>query len=1010
MKTITDIHALLENPEIFEINRLKPQSDHRYYETLEAAHAKQAMNWRHSLNGEWFIHYSENLMGRPEGFESLEMDTSSFDRITVPGHIQLQGFDKPHYVNTQYPWDGHEALEPPFISKTFNPTASYVKYFNVPASWENQAVKISFQGVETAFCLWCNGEFVGYSEDSFTPSEFDLTPFIQREGENKLAVQVYKWSTGSWLEDQDFWRLSGIFRDVYLFTTPTAHVQDFFVKTYLQNEYQDARVVATFEVLGDATTLRATLKDKAGSVVAKEVLAIENNQAQLDLFVENGHLWSSECPYLYDLELELCVSDDVVEAIVQKVGLRQFELINKVMHINGRRIVFRGVNRHEFSAHTGRYVSNEEMEWDVKTLKAYNFNSVRTSHYPNATYFYELCDEHGLYVIDETNLETHGTWQFMGKVVCKDKTIPNGRPEFLEIILDRAKSMLERDKNHPSILIWSCGNESYGGENIYKMSEYFRAADDTRLVHYEGVFWDRRFNDTSDMESRMYAYVKDVCEYLENDPQKPFILCEYTHAMGNSNGGMDRYIALEDKYEMYQGGFIWDYIDQALWSTDRYGKPFLAFGGDYGDQPTDYNFCVNGIIYANREISPKMQAIKGAYAPFVIEVEQTGVKITNKQLFTDLSEYVVTYECQCDGEVVKTKQLSASVAPLTTAFIEFDFNHDVLAKEQVITVSVHEKEETWYAEALHEVAFGQLVIPAQQEISPAVIKPFTIVEGDVNLGINGEGFEVIFARNLGRIVSLKYGGKEFIHQPNLSLMPSFWRAPTDNDRGCGAHLRFAQWKVASLYAYHTAMDVTHLEDGLQVVFTYNLNTSPMSEAVVTYHINSLGQINVTMTYQGVEQLSNMFKFGMDLAIPAEYNQLTWYGLGVDETYIDREFGAKLGVHSNQVLDNVAAYVIPQACGNKTQVRFAKITDASGAGLRISSDVPFGFSALPYTSHELEAAFHHYELPPIHKTVLSMNLKEMGVAGDDSWGARPYPEYEVNSNENYCFNFMIEAVY
>ncbi len=1008
MKTVTDIHALLENPEIFEINRKKSHSDHRYYETIEAARAKGEMTWRHSLNGQWQMHYSENLMGRPENFEALDYDTSSFASVTVPGHIQLQGFDKPHYVNTQYPWDGHEALVPPFISKTFNPTASYVKHFEVPTTWENQSVGISFQGVETAFMLWCNGEFVGYSEDSFTPSEFDLTPFINREGENKLAVQVYKWSTGSWLEDQDFWRLSGIFRDVYLFTTPTAHIQDFFVKTYLQNNYQDARVVATFEITNEASAILATLKDKTGQVVAKDCITVEDHQASLELFVEAGTLWSAENPYLYSLELELLVGDHVVEAIVQPVGLRQFEIINKVMHINGRRIVFRGVNRHEFSANTGRYVSNEEMEWDVKTLKAYNFNSVRTSHYPNATYFYELCDEYGLYVIDETNLETHGSWMVMGAPVSREEAIPNGRPEFLEIILDRAKTMLERDKNHPSILIWSCGNESYGGENLYKMSEYFRQADDTRLVHYEGVFWDRRFDETSDMESRMYAYVKDVCEYLDNDPKKPFILCEYTHAMGNSNGGMDRYIALEDQYEMYQGGFIWDYIDQAIWSKDRYGKPFLAFGGDYGDQPTDYNFCVNGIIYANREVSPKMQAIKGAYAPFVIEMDQTTAKITNKHLFTNLSHYMIKCERLVDGELVETKQLSADVAPLTTAVIDLGLSVTPMEKEQVITLSICEKEETLYAKAGHEIAFGQVVIAAEKVEKEVVAKPFTIVEGDVNLGINGENFEVIFARNLGRIVSLKYNGKEFIHQPNLSLMPSFWRAPIDNDRGCGAHVRFAQWKVASMYAYHTAMDVTHLEDGLQVIFTYNLNTSPASEAKVNYHINGEGQINVTMTYKGVENLSNMFKFGMDLAIPADYQYLTWYGLGPDETYIDRQFGAKLGRYSNKVSDNVAAYVIPQACGNKTQVRDAKITDEYGNGLRISGEVPFSFSALPYSAHELEAAFHHYELPPVHKTVLSINLKEMGVGGDDSWGARPYPEYEVASNEDYTFSFMIEA--
>ncbi|HAX74085.1 MAG TPA: beta-galactosidase [Firmicutes bacterium] len=1009
MKTVAEVQAVLQNSEIFQINRLDAHSDHRYYKTIDEARAKASMLWRHSLNGEWLMSYSENVMGRPEGFESLSYDCSNFDKIQVPGHIQLQGFDKPHYVNTQYPWDGHEELKPPYIPTKFNPTASYVTYFEVPTNWDGQNVCISFQGVETAFNIWCNGEYVGYSEDTFTPSEFDLTPYLTRDGQNKLAVQVYKYSSGSWLEDQDFWRLSGIFRDVYLFTAPTTHIQDLFVKTHLTNDYQDASVSVDFKLVGADAKIKAVLKDKEGQIVAEQFVETAQQNATLQMEVANANLWSAEHPYLYDLELELMVNGEVVEAMIQRVGMRQFEMINKVMHINGKRIVFRGVNRHEFSATHGRAVTNEEMEWDVKFLKEYNFNSVRTSHYPNATYFYELCDEYGLYVMDETNLETHGTWQRMGAVEEKDVTIPNGRPEFLEVILDRAKSMLERDKNHPSIIIWSCGNESFGGENLYKMSEYFRQADDTRLVHYEGVFWDRRFNDTSDMESRMYAYVKDIREFLDNNPEKPFILCEYTHAMGNSNGGMDKYIALEDEYDMYQGGFIWDYIDQAIWAKDRNGNPYLAFGGDYGDQPTDYNFCVNGIIYANREASPKMQAIKGAYAPFVIEVEGSGATIFNKHLFTDLSDYVVKWHVESGEEVVASGEIVAPLAPLTKQFIDLGINVTPTNEEQIVTVSVCTKVDTDYAQAGHEIAFGQLVIEASKVEKTQEVKPFNIAEGDVNVGINGEGFEVIFARNLGRIVSLKYDGVQYIHQPNLSLMPSFWRAPIDNDRGCTAHLRYAQWKLASLYAFHTNMQVERLADGLNVVFTYNLNTAPASTAVVTYFINSHGQINVTMSYKGVEGLSEMFKFGMDLAIPAEFNNLKWRGLGPDETYADREFGAKLGTFTNKVADNVAAYVIPQACGNKTQVRFAEVTDEAGRGLRIVGENPLSFSALPYTSHELEAAFHHYELPPVHKTVLSINLKEMGVGGDDSWGAQPHEEYRIPSNEDYEFSFTIEAV-
>ncbi|MDE5977890.1 MAG: DUF4981 domain-containing protein [Turicibacter sp.] len=1008
MKISDDIQSVLTNPKIFEINRLKAHSDHRYYQTLYEAVNQSQMSWRQSLNGKWFFKYSENIATHPEGFEALDTDCSDFDKILVPGHIQLQGYDKPHYVNTQYPWDGHEELKPPYIPIKYNPTASYVTYFEVPTEWEGQQVCISFQGVETAFNIWCNGKYIGYSEDSFTPSEFDLTEHINREGKNKLAVQVYKWSTGSWLEDQDFWRLSGIFRDVYLFTTPTTHIEDLFVKTDLKNNYQDATVKVEFKVIGKESTIDAHLVDAKGTRVSSKTCNVINGEASLSLDVEQVNLWSAEHPYLYQLHIELKVNGEVIEAICQNVGIREFKMIDKVMCINGKRIVFRGVNRHEFSATYGRSVTNQEMEWDVKFLKAHNFNSVRTSHYPNASYFYELCDKYGLYVIDETNLETHGTWQRMGAVEEKDVTIPNSRPEFLEIILDRATSMLERDKNHPSILIWSCGNESYGGENLYKMSQYFKERDNTRLVHYEGVFWDRRFNDTSDMESRMYAKVSDIREFLDNHPEKPFILCEYTHAMGNSNGGMDRYIELEDEYQMYQGGFIWDYIDQALWSKDRYGKPFLAFGGDFGDQPTDYNFCVNGIIYANREVSPKIQAIKGAYQPFVIEVKDSGAEIYNKNCFTDLSEYVIKWQVEEGDQIVSSGESIKELAPLTKAFIDLGIHTISSSHEQVVTVSICLKEEKPYAKALHEIAFGQRVIEAVKETVGREVKEFSIAEGDVNVGISGDGFEVVFAKNLGRIVSLKYDGIEYIYQPNLSLMPSFWRAPTDNDRGNQAPIRMAQWKLASLYAFHESMEINRYEDGLEVRFTYNLNTMPISYAVVKYFVNSYGQIHVTISYTGVEGLPNMFKFGMDLAIPADFDTLTWRGFGFDETYADREFGARLGTFNNKVIDHVAGYVIPQACGNHTGVRFATVTNTQGKGLRISGETPLSFSALPYSSHELESAYHHYELPPIHKTVLSINLKEMGVGGDDSWGARPEECFEIPSNQDYEFSFVIEA--
>lgn len=1006
-----ELLELLENPEIFNINRLRAHSDHRYYKTLEAAKAEGAMPWRQCLNGTWKFSYSKNLDERPIGFEAVDFDVSSFEGIEVPGYIQLQGHGKPQYVNVQYPWDGIEDVRPPVIPKKFNPTASCVKTFEVPKDWDN-SIYISFQGVETAFNIWLNGKYVGYSEDSFTPSEFDLTPYINRDGENKLAVQVYRFSSASWLEDQDFWRMSGIFRDVYLFTKPTTHIEDFFVKTPLNTTYDKAQVTVDFEVSnGSGAIIEATLLDADGKVVVVGNGAIIEGYANLNLDVNNPRLWSAEKPYLYKLELTLKINDEIIEAICQAVGIREFKLENKLMKINGKRIVFRGVNRHEFNAHRGRSITRADMEWDIKFMKAYNINAVRTSHYPNASYFYELCDKYGLYVIDEANLETHGTWPYIDGKAQTTYTIPHNKPEWLAAIIDRAEAVLERDKNHPSVIMWSCGNESYGGEMLYKMSEHFRKLDDTRLVHYESIVNDRSFNDTSDIESQMYANVAKIKDYLENNPEKPFILCECSHAMANSCGGLNRYIELEETYDMYQGEFIWDFIDQAIWSKDRYGKPFLAYGGDFGDRPADYNFCTNGIVHADRTPTTKSLAVKGAYQSFRITIKDGVAEIFNKNNFTDLNEYTVRWEIERDEKVVESGKLVLNLAPLCITTFEIPVEIVACGVEQVVTLSIHTNEATDYAEAGHEVAFAQEIINAVVYEKEKELFPFTIVQGDFNVGISGNGFEIIFSRVFGRLVSVKYDGNDFIYHPQQSLMPGFWRAPIDNDKGHGGPVRMSQWKIASLYATCESQKFEETASGLMVEFKYNHHTIPASFSTVKYFVDSSGEIHVNMSYDGVTGLENMFKFGMDLSIPADFENLTWRGFGPDETYADREFGAKYGTFSNKVSDNVPGYLMPQACGNHTGVRYAKVTNHLGKGICIKAKPrqPLSFSALPYASHELEFAMHNYELPEVHKTVLSINLREMGIGGDDSWGARPEAIFELPADQSYVFDFVIKPI-
>lgn len=592
----------LADPKVFAVNRLNAYSDHSYYLDIDKALNGDAMELKQSLNGRWYFNYAKNPNERFVDFYKEDIDCHYFDMIDVPGHIQMQGYDQMQYINTLYPWDGHEKLRPPHISSDDNPVGSYVCYFEVNEALKNKTTRLVFDGVETAYYVWLNGEFIGYSEDSFTPSSFDVT-YALKDGENKLAVEVYKRSSASWLEDQDFWRFSGIFRDVSLYAIEDIHINDLFVKTTLKNNYKDVQVSVNLDVIAKKEGyLNTALYDQNNNIIyqAKQ-LPLTN----FSFGLTNVNLWSSENPYLYKLLLTVYDHDDnLVEVIPQKIGFREFKMDQGIMKLNGQRIVFRGVNRHEFAADKGRAITKEDMLYDIKFMKMHNINAVRTSHYPNQSLWYDLCDEYGIYLIDEANLESHGSWQKLG--ACEPSwNIPGNLPQWHDVVVDRANTMLQRDKNHPSILIWSCGNESYAGTNIVAMANHFRENDPTRLVHYEGCVWNRDYCEATDMESRMYAKAKEIETYLQGNPAKPYISCEYMHAMGNSLGGMKHYTDLEDKYAQYQGGFIWDYIDQAVYYTNGYGEKVLGYGGDFKERYTDYNFCGDGIVFADRTISPK---------------------------------------------------------------------------------------------------------------------------------------------------------------------------------------------------------------------------------------------------------------------------------------------------------------------------------------------------------------------------------------------------------------------
>ena len=1033
-------YLLVKNPEYFKEGRMEAHSDHITYANVEEVSAGET-SYRHSLNGIWKFHYARNYGNTIKGFEREDYSCKDWDDIRVPAHIQMEGYDAPQYANVQYPWEGHEDIHPGEIPEHFNPVASYVKYFTVPEQMKGKRLFISFQGAESGIALWLNGQFVGYSEDSFTPSEFELTDYV-KEGENKLAVQVFKWTASSWCEDQDFYRFSGIYREVYLYTVPGVHVYDLQIRAIPDESLKKARFEVKTSTWGKGnvhivlskkgqTILEEnkslgenaanTGSDRNGKDAAAEATGRTVQKGVADTFswtVENPILWSAEDPQLYDLVMEVFDENGILQEVIpQKVGFRRFEMKDGIMTLNGKRIVFKGVNRHEFSSITGRCVSEAELRKDLTIMKQNNINAIRTCHYPDASLIYQLCDEFGIYMIDETNLESHGSWDTAEFTKDYTYVVPHDKPEWQSMMLDRANSMYQRDKNHPAILIWSCGNEAFGGKVIYEMSQLYRKMDPNRLVHYEGVCHDRRYNDTSDMESQMYPSVEDIKAFLEKDRSKPFICCEYTHAMGNSCGGMHKYTDLTDTEPSYQGGFIWDYIDQSIYKKDRYGKEFQAYGGDFNDRPCDYNFSGNGIAYGGeRDASPKMQDVKFNYQNISAKVEKDQVTIVNKNLFINTDTFDCFVVLAKDGKEVKEVPMETHVAPLSEETVSLPIPVQNLPGEYAVTVSFRLKEDTVWAKRGHEVAFGQGVYKVE---APAkAVKParFEVIRSGHDFGVRGENFDVLFSYLNGGLASYRYGGVEMIQ---MIPRPNFWRAPVDNDNGSLMQMRCGQWKLASMYLSHKYPTGGHypgmhipeievLDDSAKITFTYAMPTTPATECKLSYQVYGDGSIRTTLTYDPVEGLGDMPEFGVMFKFDADYDNVTWYGMGPEETYVDRCEGAKLGIYRNKVEDNMAKYMVPQECGNKVGVRWASVTDRKGRGMLFTGDA-MEFSALPYTPHEMENAMHPFELPQVHYTVVRVSKQQMGIAGDDSWGAKPLPEYLIKTDEKMEFTFTFKGI-
>ncbi|KRE69481.1 glycoside hydrolase family 2 TIM barrel-domain containing protein [Paenibacillus sp. Soil750] len=1029
------------NPQIYQLNRLEAHATLMPYHTEAEALAgvREASQFYQNLNGTWKFHFAENAEGRPQDFYKTDFDTNNWVDMPVPSHWQLQGFDFPQYTNIIYPWVGHEDLKPPFAPVKYNPVGSYVRNFSISEGWNGQPVYLSFQGVESAFYVWVNGDLVGFSQDSFTPADFDITPYLI-DGENKLAVEVYRWSDASWLEDQDFWRLSGIFRDVYLYTTPIAHIADFKVNTNLDAACEDAELhiqatITNYDVKSQGVHhVEAMLYDGEQQALWEEPLRVgiqtsgtAKQAVELSTHLDRPAKWSAENPYLYTLVLRLWNEEGtLLETESCKVGFRKFEIEDGLMKINGELIVFKGVNRHEFDRDRGRSVDAESMLADILLMKQYNINAVRTSHYPNNPLWYELCDQYGLYVIDETNLETHGSWSYPQFEL--GETVPGSRPEWTGAVLDRANSMMQRDKNHASIVIWSLGNESFGGDNFFKMHDFLREADPSRVVHYEGVFWWRESERASDMESQMYSKIEKIEEYAKNNPKKPFILCEYSHAMGNSCGNLFKYWELFDQYPVLQGGFIWDWIDQSIRTTTPDGISYHAYGGDFGDSPNDGNFCGNGLIFADRSVSPKLHEVKKCYQNVkfeAIDAAKGQIKVTNQFLFTNLNEYDWTWTIARNG-VVESQQFTGSyaVAPGETIVIELKldgverlFPND----EFVLSLSLVLRDDTLWGAKGHEIAWEQFILPAVnaasqvrnwevEKESAAALSTETavqVVSTADRISLQGERFVLQVDAVTGDITSYLFDGVELFQ---TGPVPNFWRAYTDNDRGNQHHIRCAPWQKAGSGRKLLSLNAKSLDAGrAEVRVRYELETTPASEVQLVYTVSASGEVEVGMQLTPGDKLPEIPEVGVMFELDAAFENLTWYGRGPHENHWDRNVGAKLALHNGTVAEQFVPYLRPQECGNKTDVRWATLTNSAGRGLRIAGLPTVELNALPYSPSELEAHDHPYKLPASDKVVVRVNYKQMGVGGDDSWGARTHPEFTLFANRTYAYAFTFQGI-
>ena len=1026
--------ADLENPKMFDRNKEAPHATLMPFKNIEAAMTKkrnQSVYYK-TLNGTWKFNWVRNPADRPADFYKETYDVSGWDNIPVPSNWELEGYGIPIYVNHPYEFadartpntELKNGPEPPRVPHNYNPVGSYRRTFTVPDNWKGRQVFIQFGAVKSAMYLWINGEKVGFSQGSKTPAEWDITKHL-KPGENVLATQVFRWSDGSYLECQDFWRISGIERDVFLYSTPQVRIRDFFVNADLDENYVNGKFSLNIDLKNHTKKLKSgnyqldykLFDNKCNEVISDTQKAEINKKQELALSfqkeIQNPQKWTAETPNLYTLAIELKdQKGNTTEAVSCKVGFRKVEIFDDIFHINGVAILIKGVNRHENDQYKGHVVSLENMIKEVSLMKQFNINAVRTSHYPNDERFYELCDEYGLYVTDEANIESHGLYYGENSLAKK--------PLWEDAHLDRIKRMVQRDKNHPSVIVWSMANEAGDGVNFTAAYKWIKSFDPSRPIHHERAL----MGDNTDIYCPQYPGVRYLQKYASKKQTKTMIISEYSHAMGNSNGNlMDLWdVIYDEKSTQLQGGYIWDWIDQALVKKDENGTEYWAYGGDYGPEgtPSDNNFLINGIISADYTPHPAMWEVKYAYQYvrfYAGDLNTAKIRVKNLYDFIDLSYFDIKWTLSRSGKQISRGKLGdINLKPHESKVITLnlpDFKKEA-GVEYFIDFSVCLKEDQPFRSSGFEVAHEQF------ELSDFIKKPAVTAEySNLKLSltdaylIEGENFILKVDTSTGVISSFVINGMEiFKTGPEIN----FWRAQVDNDKGSNMLKRLGIWRTVTDEAQLSKIETKQTGTGIiSIIATYELKQVNATQKV-TYTIYGNGKIDVEnkLDLKTDEKLADMPRFGMKWVLPVNFDNLRYFGRGPHENYIDRNRGAFVGSYESKVADQYFKYVRPQENGYKTDVRWFELRNEEGFGIRVTASGSLGFSTHhnPIEDFDMKTRDDYKHTNDIIKrdgVFVNADLKMMGVAGDNSWGARPYPQYSLPAG-NYYFKFSIEPVF